>query len=283
MKIGDVTEIIDAVLSGSNDSKYDVNNDGEVNINDVTYAIDAALNQDQDEPTPDDGVYTVNGVTFRMVNVEGGTFTMGAANTEIGSSTHEKPQHEVTLDAFSICETQVTQELWTAVMGECHSVNHGDKKPMENVSWNECQTFISKLNELTGKTFRLPTEAEWEFAARGGNESHNYLFAGGNSVKNDNIAWYSSNSNGTTHDVATKNPNELGLYDMSGNVNEWVNDWYVPYNSAAQTNPVGPAAGTFKIYRGGDYKQSAANCRVHFRYMRGVNEKFDYVGFRLAL
>ena len=225
--------------------------------------------------------YIVNGVEFTMVAVEGGTFTMGAT-AEQGSdvSDEENPVHQVTLSSFSIGETEVTQELWEAVMGSNPSSYKGSKLPVEQVSWNDCQTFITKLNQLTGQTFRLPTEAEWEYAARGGNQSKGYTYAGSNTF--DEVAWYHGNSSSKTHDVATKSPNELGLYDMSGNVYEWCQDWYGNYSSSAQTNPTGPSTGSYHVRRGGSLISGAWFCRVSYRDYSAPTRTDYYLGFRLA-
>ena len=226
-------------------------------------------------------VYTVNGVSFKMVPVEGGTFTMGATADQSGDVyIDETPTHQVTLSDFSIGETEVTQELWQAVMGTNPSYFSGNQLPVECVSWNDCQTFITKLNQLTGANFRLPTEAEWEFAARGGNKSLGYKYAGGNSI--GDVAWYSSNLSILTHAVAQKSPNELGLYDMSGNVWEWCQDWYGSYSSAAQTNPTGSASGSFRVYRGGGWGCTAWGCRVSCRYRGTPTFAGSDVGLRLA-
>jgi len=235
-------------------------------------------------PKTEGETFTVNGVTFTMVAVEGGTFTMGAT-AEQGSDAYddEKPAHEVTLSSFSIGQTEVTQELWQAVMGSNPSRFSGDlSRPVESVSWNDCQTFITQLNEMTGKQFRLPTEAEWEFAARGGNLSQGYKYAGSNTI--GDVAWYFSNSSYTTHPVATKAPNELGLYDMTGNVWEWCQDWYGAYSSVAQTNPTGPTSGSRRVNRGGSWGSGARYCRVSNRYnYLNPSDASDYRGLRLAL
>lgn len=226
-------------------------------------------------------VYTVNGVSFKMIPVEGGTFTMGAT-AEQGSDAvdDEKPKHQVTLSSYAIGETEVTQELWEAVMGSNPSNFSGNQLPVECVSWNDCQTFITKLNQLTGVNFRLPTEAEWEFAARGGNKRSGYKYAGSNTI--GNVAWYSGNSSSKPHAVAQKLPNELGLYDMSGNMHEWCQDWYGSYSSAAQTNPTGPASGSARVVRGGGWDNAAEYCRVSFRVSGTPSTSYDLVGLRLA-
>ena len=226
--------------------------------------------------------FTVNGVTFEMVRVEGGTFTMGAT-AEQGSDARgdEKPTHQVTLSSYSIGKTEVTQELWQAVMGNNPSHFKGSNLPVEEVSWEDCQTFIRKLNALTGKNFRLPTEAEWEFAARGGNKSRGYKYSGSNTLSN--VAWYYDNSSIKTHPVATKAPNELGIYDMTGNVYEWCNDWYSDYTSASQTNPTGPNSGSYRVRRGGGWDIFARRCRVSFRHGILSTLRYSSLGLRLVL
>ena len=238
---------------------------------------------------------TVNGVSFNMIKVEGGTFAMGATS-EIGNYAYsnEIPVHTVTLSDYYIGETEVTQELWQAVMGTTiqdqakkgtfetwlHDV--GNNYPMYYINWYDCQTFIKKLNQLTGKKFRLPTEAEWEFAARGGNKSHGYEYAGSDTAYYD-VAWYGANSDETPHPVKQKQANELGLYDMSGNVNEWCQDWYGPYTSNAQVNPLGPPTGTERVVRGGDFfTDHIHSCRVSNRtYQEPSTTMFE--GMRLVL
>ena len=273
----------------------DVNQDGQVTISDVTTLIDYLLagtwGDEPGNPGGGNETYTVNGVSFKMVGVEGGTFTMGAT-AEQGSDAYsnEKPAHEVTLSSFSIGETEVTQALWLAVMGSNPSDFTGDlNRPVEMVSWNDCQTFITKLNEMTGKTFRLPTEAEWEFAARGGNLSQGYKYAGSNTI--GDVAWYYDNSYALgsshpdygTHPVGTKAPNELGLYDMSGNVWEWCQDWYGSYSSSPSTNPTGPSTGSFRMNLGGGWCGNAWSCRVSCRYYENPSGMSSSIGLRLAL
>lgn len=175
----------------------------------------------------------------------------------------------------------MTQALWQAVMGSNPSGFKGSNLPVERVSWEDCQAFITKLNQLTGKTFRLPTEAEWEYAARGGAKSRGYKYSGSNNI--DDVAWYDDNSDDETHPVKTKAPNELGLYDMSGNVFEWCNDWYGDYSRSAQTNPTGPNTGSFRVYRGGSWVSGAGSCRVSFRNYDYPGYRFNLLGFRLVL
>ena len=229
-------------------------------------------------------IVRVGDVALTMVAVEGGTFQMGAWGKTLDtlfSFNDEKPMHEVTLSDYYIGETEVTQALWEAVMGSNPSEFKGANLPVECVSWDNCQTFIEKLNALTGKTFRLPTEAEWEYAARGGNKSNNYRYSGSDDI--DSVAWYSGNSGIQTHPVGQKRPNELGLYDMSGNVCEWCRDWYGSYSSTSQTNPTGAASGSLRVCRGGSWNGLALHCRVSIRYgyMRG--DRDYYLGLRLAM
>ena len=225
---------------------------------------------------------TVNGVTFNMVYVEGGTFMMGATS-EQGSDAYkdEKPAHSVTLSSYYIGQTEVTQALWKEVMGSNPSIFKGDTNPVEYVSWNDCQTFIQKLNKRTGKTFRLPTEAEWEYAARGGKKSRGYKYSGGNVIAT--VAWYGSNSGYKTHAVGTKASNELGIYDMSGNVWEWCNDRYGDYSSNAQTNPTGAESGSYRVNRGGSWGIIARFCRSSSRSYNAPSDGRNYLGLRLVL
>ena len=228
------------------------------------------------------GKFTVNGVSFEMVRVEGGTFRMGATS-EQGSDAYgdEKPVHSVTLSSYYIGKTEVTQSLWQAVMGSNPSNYKGSDLPVECVSWNDCQEFIQKLNRLTGRNFRLPTEAEWEFACRGGNNSRGYKYSGSNDI--DNVAWYWDNSGEKTHPVGTKAPNELGIYDMSGNVWEWCADWYGDYSSGAQTNPTGPYGGSLRVGRGGCWFNDVRYCRSSIRVRNFPAYRYYYLGLRLAL
>ena len=207
--------------------------------------------------------------------------TMGATSEQEDPDKNEKPTHQVTLSSYYIGETEVTQALWKAVMGNNPSYFKGDNLPVEKVSWEDCQTFIGKLNDLTGKSFRLPTEAEWEYAARGGKRSNHTQYSGGSMI--DDVAWYYGNSGSKTHSVKTKKPNELGLYDMSGNVFEWCQDWKGSYSSNAQTNPTGPDSGSYRVIRGGCWDGGDRGCRSSLRYYFSPGDRISYLGLRLAL
>ncbi len=303
INIGDVTGMIDCILGDENAIasafNADTNSDGVIGIADVTTLIDYILAGGiwpWDEPLPVTETFTVNGVTFTMVAVDGGTFTMGTTvEQDSDADEWEKPAHQVTLSSYCIGQTEVTQALWQAVMGSnpsyCNGGNFGTnlQRPVEQVSWNDCQTFITKLNQMTGKTFRLPTEAEWEFAARGGKLSQGYKYAGSNTI--GDVAWYYDNSSALgssspdygTHTVGTKAPNELGLYDMSGNVLEWCQDWFDWYSSEAQTNPIGPTSGSYRVIRGGGWYNGAWYCRVSSRVSGTPTLTSDILGLRLAL
>ena len=227
------------------------------------------------------GTLTVNGIKYNMVWVDGGTFRMGATSEQSSEISDEKPVHSVTLSGYYIGKTEVTQALWQAVMGSNPSYFEGDDLPVEQVSWDDCQEFIRKLNSLTGQNFRLPTEAEWEFACRGGNNSRGYKYSGSNYI--DNVAWYDGNSGDKTHPVATKSPNELGIYDMSGNVWEWCADWYGDYSSGRQTNPKGPYDGSLRVCRGGSWGYIARCCRSSNLVNCDPTIRFGTLGLRLAL
>lgn len=226
-------------------------------------------------------------INFKMIKVEAGTFQMGS---DSGDS-DEKPVHQVTLtNNYFMSETEVTQGLWYAVMGQSptsdgskwsSSYGMGDNFPAYYISYEDCQKFLTKLNQMTGQQFRFPTEAEWEFAARGGDRSQGYTYAGSNTI--GSVAWYTENSGSKTHEVKTKAPNELGLYDMSGNVWEWCADWYGSYSSGAQTNPTGPTTSSYRVYRGGSWGRAAAYCRVANRNSTSPSFRLNNLGFRLAL
>ena len=267
--------------------KFDLNGDTQVDVGDVNLLLDYILApsayEDDHQPTGVVKTYTVGGVSFKMVSVGGGTFTMGAT-AEQGTNyplSDEYPIHDVTLSHFWIGQTEVTEALWTAVMGSNPSIKVlGDNYPVDNVTWEDCQTFIGKLNELTGEKFRLPTEAEWEFAARGGTLSKGYMFSGSNT--GSDVTWYAYSS--SKHVVATKAANELGLYDMSGNINEWCNDWYYSkyYSYSPINNPAGPPSGEYRVYRGGSWGSSLGYCRVSTRSYYTPTTSNKYLGLRLA-
>ena len=225
----------------------------------------------------------IQNLVNNMVYVKGGTFTMGTTSEQGNDAdSDEKPAHQVTLSSFSIGKYEVTQEEWKAVMGSNPSKFKGAKRPVEQVSWDDCQKFIRKLNQLTGKQFRLPTEAEWEYAARGGDRSRAYKYAGSNHI--GSVAW-SYNNSGDTHPVGQKQANELGLYDMSGNVWEWCQDWYGEnyYGSSPSQNPKGPSTGSVRVLRGGSCWCGAGYCRVSSRVNFAQGIRSSDLGLRLAL
>ena len=230
-------------------------------------------------------------VNIKMVFVKGGTFIMGCTSEQNGCNSDEKPAHRVTVDDFYIGKYEITQKQWRDIMGNNPSYFSGcDDCPVENVCWNDVQEFLKKLNEKTGQHYRLPTEAEWEYAARGGNKSKGYQYAGSNHI--NNVAWYTKNSyykgksshNYGTHKVGTKKANELGIYDMSGNVWEWCNDWYDDnyYHHSLQNNPQGPKSGTRLVLRSGSWNGFADGCRVAYRLKLNPDKGSNYVGFRVV-
>lgn len=231
--------------------------------------------------------FSFGGVSFNMILVEHGSFMMGATDEQQEPYDGELPVHEVTItNDYYIGETQVTQALWTAVMGNNPSKCEGDDKPVNNVSWDDCQKFISTLNrslrnELAEKIFRLPTEAEWEFAARGGNKSERYRYAGSDDI--DEVAWYLNNSDDDPHPVARLKPNELGIFDMSGNVCEVCRDWDGDYTNKSQVNPTGPDTGSYRIVRGGGWGFNARLCRVSCRCWNNLDDPISWLGLRLVL
>lgn len=264
-----------APLNGNN--YYKVNTRYKVKLSALSDAARAL------DPTKG-SIIIVNGVSFIMVKVAGGTFQMGATS-EQGSDAYldEQRVHQVTVSDYYIGETEVTQELWQAVMGSNPSnFSSLEQLPVENISWDDSQTFINKLNQLTGINFRLPTEAEWEFAARGGKTSLGYKYSGSNDI--GAVAWYTENSDGKTHEVGTKESNELGIYDMSGNVMEWCNDFYdATMTNNDVTNPTGPKTGTERVCRGGGWSNSSRSCRVSYRTKSSPSYTSDRIGLRLAL
>ena len=223
-----------------------------------------------------------NGINIEMVKVEAGSFNMGATPEMKSPYEVEKPVHRVTLtNNYYIGKYEVTQALWQAVMGSNPSHFKGDALPVEQVSWKDCQKFITKLNRLTGKNFRLPTEAEWEYAARGGNKSRGYRYSGSNTI--DDVAWYENDALSQTHPVGTKQPNELEIYDMTGNVMEWCQDWYGSYSSSPQVNPTGAASGSYRVVRGGGWSDSARDCRTSDRDFISPGGRSSDLGLRLVL
>ncbi len=243
----------------------------------------AAANTTPTSTSSDEGrmTFTVGKASFTMILVDGGTFSMGATS-EQGEDAYEdeSPAHQVTLSSFYIGETEVSQALWDAVMDKNYSTNRNPSNPVTMVSWQDCQVFVNKLNQRTGQKFRLPTEAEWEFAARGGNKSQGYKYSGSNNVAE--VAWCGNNK-GDSHSIKSKKANELGLYDMSGNVWEWVQDKWGDYPSSAQTNPTGASSGYSRVFRGGSYFHFEEYCRVSKRYYDAPDSRYAYLGFRLAL
>ena len=220
-------------------------------------------------------VETAKGINLKMIYVEGGTFAMGSNSGD----DDEKPVHNVTLDSYYIGETEITQAQWRAVMGSNPSTYKGDNRPVEQVSWNDAQAFCKKLSELTGKRYVLPTEAQWEYAARGGNMSRGYTYSGSNNI--DEVAKCGSSSGGHSN-VRSKNPNELGIYDMSGNVYEWCSDWRGSYSSSSQTNPQGPTSGSYRVSRGGSWIHDASKCRVAYRNNNNPSFACNFYGFRVV-
>lgn len=239
-------------------------------------------------------VETANGLNMKMIYVEGGTFTMGASSGDSDADSDEQPVHQVTLDSYYIAEFEVTQSQWQKIMGttvyqqrdEWDSswpmAGVGDNYPMYYVSYEEARRFCQELSLLTGRTYLLPTEAQWEFAARGGNKGKNSdnKYSGSYSV--DAVAWYDNNSNNTTHPVGQKRANQLGIYDMSGNVWEWCSDWFGSYSSDSQTNPTGPSSGQFRVLRGGSWINPARSCRVSNRDHYNPSDRYHILGFRVV-
>ena len=235
--------------------------------------------------TISDDVITIpvkDGICIEMVKVEAGTFMMGATSEMKNPYDDEKPVHQVTLtNDYYMGKYEVTQALWQVVMGKNPSYFKGDNLPVNYVRWKDCQRFISKLNSMTGRKFRLPTEAEWEYAARGGKKSRGYQYSGSSNISD--VAWYDGNSGDKTHPVGTKQANELGIYDMTGNVLEWCQDWYGSYYSSSQTNPTGSDSGSARVSRGGGWNCNASYCRLSVRFYYTPDFRLDILGLRLAL
>jgi formylglycine-generating enzyme required for sulfatase activity/predicted Ser/Thr protein kinase len=259
----------------------------------------------------------IQDLTRAMVPVAGGTFMMGCTSEQNNCADDEKPVHEVTLDGFQMMQYEVTVAQFDAFVSATNYQSDAEKnggsyywneitgwelvdgvnwrcdvsgemrsrasynQPVLHVSWNDAQAFCAWLNAQTGKNYRLPTEAEWEFAARGGNQSKGYKYAGGTDI--DIVAWNGGNSDSYAHAVGQKQANELGIYDMSGNVWEWCEDWYGDYSSSAQTNPKGPETGSGRVVRGGGWNSGAEYCRVSFRKNDSPDRRVRSLGFRLVL
>lgn len=238
------------------------------------YVVDDSIKPKQMQPVSRQKksylTFVVNGVAFKMAKVKAGTFLMGCVNSQ-DSYGSEPPAHQVTLHKnYYIGTTEVTQALWKAVMKHNPSTFKGKNRPVEYISWDECQLFLAKLNALSGQHFRLPTEVEWEFAARGGNNSCRYEYSGSDSISE--VAWYDENSHGKTHEVEKKKPNELGLYDMSGNVWEWCSD---------RTDD--PVIGSNCVYRGGGWGYGEWTCTPSYYHIYPSDQHSYYLGLRLAL
>ncbi|WP_418869584.1 formylglycine-generating enzyme family protein [Segatella hominis] len=262
------------------------------NQNDVPSTNSASPTQRPTSIATSNDIITIpvkDGISIDMVKVEAGTFMMGATKEMRDpnvSLLNEEPVHQVTLtNDYYIGKYEVTQALWQAVMGSNPSKYKGDNLPVEMVSWNDCQEFISKLNSMTGRKFRLPTEAEWEYAARGGKKSRGYQYSGSNSISD--VAWYSGNcgniSGINTHPVGKKQANELGIYDMTGNVWEWCQDMYGYYSLSAQKNPTGSTGGNKRVIRGGSWFNTRESCRTSDRADSSPDHHFEGLGLRLAL
>lgn len=239
-------------------------------------------------------VFTIGAVSFTMIKVDGGSFMMGVSSEQDSDAyADEMPVHEVQLSDYYVGETEVTQALWYAVLGlsieqqrdkkksELSLRGVGDSYPVYYVSYDDCKAFIKVLNRLTNANFRLLTEAEWEYAARGGNKKSMYKYAGSPTI--DQVGWYKENSNNSSQPVASKTPNELGLYDMTGNVSEWCVDWYDNYTTAKQVDPQGAQNGMYRVYRGGSWYDKMADCRVTCRTGWESDYRNTNLGFRLAL
>ena len=239
-------------------------------------SISASQVQTPSVSLPSGRVITIpvkDGVSIEMIRVKSGSFDMGNVFNE--------PIHRVTLtNDYYLGKYEVTQALWKTVMGNNPSFFKEDNNPVEQVSWDDCQIFIEKLNALTGFHFRLPTEAEWEYAESGGRKSRGYRYSGSNTL--GDVAWHNGNSGSKTHTVGTKQPNELGIYDMTGNVAEWCQDVYGPYASGPQNNPMGAKAGKNRVVRDGDYSHDFKILREP-RLDLSPEARSRMLGFRLAL
>ena len=281
VNITDITGLIDCLIKSSACDVYtrmrvDLDDNNVLDITDVVMMVNKVIDDE-----PEVLIFYVDYFAFKMVRVQGGTFEMGGFDDQAYGD--ELPVHEVTLDDYYICETEVTNGLWESVMGDDEAQGHGiSYNPATEMTWGACQSYINELNDLFHHgTFRLPTEAEWEFAARGGNKSHQYKYSGSDNY--DDVAWCELNSGDFLHQVATKQPNELGLYDMSGNAWEWCQDWYGPYDAASSVNPTGPETGTERVVRGGCTRGHVRFCRVTYRMCYDPTTCLKDVGFRVVM
>lgn len=265
------------------DAKINVENKIDENIASKTQTNGASFSAKSITETPnaatDENRIIDNNLLNWMITVDGGTFQMGSND----GNEDEKPTHSVTLGSFKISKYEITQKQWETIMGSNPSKFKGDNLPVENVSYEDVQEFLQKLNSKTGKNYRLPTEAEWEFAARGGINSKKYKFSGSNDL--NDVAWNNLNSGNKTHTVDLKNTNELGIYDMTGNVWEWCNDWYDEnyYKNSPARNPPGAVSGSYRVYRGGSWLNTPVNCRVALRNSSTPSGRYSHLGFRVVL
>lgn len=243
------------------------------------------LDEEEEEVSIDKHFVSVGNISFAMVSIMGGTFDLGATPEQgLYAAFDEKPSIQVSVSSFYLAEIPVIQALWSAIMGDNPSHFKGDNLPVERVSWEDCQEFIKRLSIQTGIRFRLPTEAEWEYAARVGQYSKHNKYAGANDDAKSDYIWLKENSQSQSHEVKTKLPNELELYDMCGNISEWCSDWYFNSyaNNGERVNPKGPASGVAKVYRGGSWDDKPMNCRVSKRFSMNPIFKNKLVGLRLA-
>lgn len=258
------------------ESSVDISDD-KVSIIDEVLAKSCDIERENNKVT-----ITTKGVSFNLIKVEGGTFQMGGTSEQGKGKTDEFPVHRVTLSDYYIGETEVTNELWSLIMGTNPSINFSQPtQPVNNVTWYDCQKFVNRLSALTGLHFALPTEAQWEFAARGGNKSRGYTYSGSNKIKE--VGWFKGNSGGTLKTVKQLKPNELGIYDMSGNAYEWCSDWYGLYKNTDVFDPKGPESGICKVNRGASAGEKDALTRTACRFNDSPNSKFQAMGLRLVL
>ena len=260
----------DYLFTTSNDLKYLENFDG------------ILINWNEEKVT-DEQKEVIREIASNMVRVEGGTFPMGS-DDELAAA-DEAPIHSVTLSSFRMNKFTVTRKQWRVLMGTDPGWNSnygiGDDLPATHLSYVDCLAFLNKLNSLTDLTFRLPTEAQWEYAARGGKQSHSMRYSGSDNP--NEVAWHQDNAGNVLHKPGILHPNELGLYDMSGNIWEWCSDWYAEYSVSAQTDPIGPTIGSRRVVRGGSFSYEASYSRVTQRNNLSPDYHSFVTGFRLAM